>query len=53
MTTISEKQVEGVAEESIIKLGLRELLNSFHDQQYLSLPHITDQNFGPTQIYWQ
>ena len=53
MTTISEKQVEGVSEKSKSKLGLRELLNPFHDQQYLSLPHILDQNFAPTQIYRQ
>ena len=50
---ISEKQVEGVSEKSKSKLGLRELLNPFHDQQYLSLPHILDQNFAPTQIYRQ
>ena len=44
MTTISDKQIEGVSEKSKSKLGLRELLNPFHDQQYLSLPHILDQN---------
>ena len=53
MTTISDKQIEGVSEKSKSKLGLRELLNPFQDQQYLSLPHILDQNLAPTQIYRQ
>ena len=50
MTTIYEKQIEGVSEKSKSKLGLRELLNPFQDQQYLSLPHILDQNSAPTHI---